>query len=140
MICSPLATTIKFFRLLVRRNNPVGFWVVRWVSRSDTAALKGWNEYIGYGVQKGSSMLHTFQLKNKKMGKSLAVHIGNRFRCTQTIIGENLRGCECEFFIKGYHYQSDNDGCITDECGNMYHEITSSFGGKYFEEIIEKII
>lgn len=70
------------------------------------------------------------------MSQFSEVFKGDTFRCIQTLIGENSKGKECELFRDGKVYESNNDGCITDECGNRHHEITPSFGVKYFQLIV----
>lgn len=69
------------------------------------------------------------------MGQLSAVFKGDKFRCTQTLSGESIKGRECDLFKEGNEYQSHNDGCITDESGNRHHEITPSFCSDFFELI-----
>lgn len=55
---------------------------------------------------------------------------GDKFRCIKTLIYANSD----LWYLKGRIYQSDMDGCITDEDGDMDHEWT----GKKAEKEIEK--
>ena len=60
---------------------------------------------------------------------------GNKYKCIKDAF---MRGTNKHVYIKGRTYVSEQDSCITDECGDKYHGWSSDVS-EYFVQVIDRV-